>query len=229
MKRHVLITFLFACFLLGGCFYSRGQTKVARIWGSYYYSATDSLSGIKLDLNKNGTFFYTAGGDIESMHSLGKWILRKDTLVLNSSIDRNAIPISVKEQKADTLKDRMVISLQNSIDGEVVEAIIRLNSDTTTECIPLFGTGCDHKLGAIKNFRVDFNNGTYSKWYEVKNKMANLIKIIVNIKEITAMPIVNQRYLYRNGKLYNTPPIEVTELDRDGNLVKREIILEKQK
>lgn len=229
MKRHFLITFLFASFLLGSCFYSRGQIKVAKIYGSYCYSGTDSLSGITLDLNKNGTFFYTAGGDIESMHSSGRWILRKDTLVLNSLIDRNAIPISVKELMVDTLKDRMVISLQNSVDGEIVEAIIRLNSDTTTECIPLFGTGCDHKLGVIKNFRVDFNNGTYSKWYEVKNKMANLIEIIVNIKQVTAMPIVNQRYLYRNDKLYNTPPIEVTELDRDGSLVKREIILEKRK
>lgn len=229
MKKYTLIILLFINYLFSSCFCLQAQNMSSKICGSYYYTAADSLSGVRLSVNKNGTFSYTAGGDIQSANSYGKWIMKKDTLVLNSSIDRNAIPITVEEIMVDSLSGRVILNLQNVLDGDIIGGIIRLNGDTTKECIPLFLTGCSHDVGTIKNFRVDFINGTYSRWYDLKNLKANLIKITSDVRDIEAMQIVNQKYLYRNGKLFPTPSVRVTELNKDGNLVKREIVLDKLK
>ncbi len=233
MKTRILTILLSSvCISSLSCAQSLRSEKASKIIGNYSYTATDSLSGIRLELNSDGHFKYSVGSDMQVMHSYGNWVLQKDTLTLNSSIDKEKIPVSIKEEIVDSLKEYIQIALVSNLDGEIMEdATLNFNNDTTTECIPLFGAGCNRKIGSVDNLCIRLNNGISSKWIRLKSKKANLLKITVDVHGMLGsyLFLVNQKYLYKNGNLYVLPITQITELDiRNGGTVKREIILQKK-
>lgn len=226
--RIAIYLVLTICICTSSCAQSLRPSEVT---GRYKYISTDSLSGIRLELTKDGMFQYSAGGDVQTMYSSGKWKLNKDTLIMNSSIDRKNIPIAVKEEIVDSIRTNVKVELVQNLDGEALEnAVFRFNNDTLNECVPFFESDCGLKIGSINNLRVELNNGVSSKWVELKNKRANLLKVTVSIHGMLGsyLFLVNQRYLYKNGSLYPLPITQITELDlRKGETVKREVVLQK--
>lgn len=207
------------------------SNKVADISGKYNYVATDSLSGMTLNINKDGSFSYSVETDVSTMHTSGRWSLIKDTLIINSSIDQKNIPISIKEEAVDSIGTNVRIELPYNLDGEAMDdAAFNFNNDTTQACIPFWNPSCNIKIGSIHSLRLELSNGVSSKWITLKNKKANHLMVTVNIHGTLGsyLFLTNEKYLYRDGKLYPLPIIEVTEYDmRSGKEVKREVVLEK--
>jgi hypothetical protein len=231
MKINIsLVLLLSICIPSLSCAQLLKPKTLSRVIGKYNYVAADSLSGIRLELNKDGNFLYSAGGDLQTMYTSGKWSFNRDTLIINSSIDKKNIPIVVREEIVDSIKTNIRVELVRNLNGESMDdAVFRFNSDTTKECIPFLESGCDIKIGSIDNLRIELNNDVSSKWIRIKNKKTNLLKVTVGIRDTLGsyLFLVNQKYLYKNGKLYPLPITQITELNRSGEQIKREIALQK--
>jgi hypothetical protein len=204
MKSIIIV----ALFLLPG-FLANAQNKkgkfkkVNSIIGKYRYLSQDKLSGITLTLNPNGTFDYDIGGDLVTYHSKGKWKKSKDTLILNSSLVKENIPLSITEEVVDSIQDYVHFNWINNLDNDAINATLSFNGDTLSQCEPFTGTNCQPKVGSIDSILVWFSNGAKSRWFQVKNRRANKISVTVSVHDVLERYIYlkNEKYLCRNGIL----------------------------
>lgn len=202
------------------------------IWGTYRYLSSDSLSGMSLSINYDHTYKYYVGGDLFTNHSDGTWVLKRDTLILNSTLSKGNIPIHVVEDVIDSIKNHIAIDWIGNADNDALIATLLFNGDSVKYCDPLIGFNCEVKVGSLDSIKLMLGDYAVSKWYKIRDRKTNRLKVIVPVHDLLAkyLFIENQKYLYRNGKLYPLPITQVTELDlRNGGTRKREVILQKER
>ena len=116
--------------------------------------------GAQLYLSKDSMFYYCPPGDVGKWpETKGKWIVKKDTLILNSEYDEKFIKIvDVKYSKSDTSKYSVinVIYFENSSIAYTMEVYITSNNESLKDtlinlldAIPCFYP--PHNLKVIKN------------------------------------------------------------------------------
>ncbi len=202
------------------------------IYGSYRYQSSDKLSGITLDLNRDHTFRYEAGGCIATYHAEGKWILKQDTLRLFSSLKKKDIAIEVVEETVGFSKDTLTFAPIKNLDNEEIGVYLCFDGDTTKSCDPtlMFLTECELKVGSVDSFMLQFANGGTSGWYKIKNKLSNRFSITVPVHDLLIyyLFLEGEEYLFKNESLYVLPITNLVEWDQQWNEVKRTLILEKQ-
>lgn len=177
-----------------------------KIIGEYKYSDSTFNAGMHsyLTLLKSGVYKYESGTHLQVYHSQGTWKLKGDTLILNSFINAQNIPITLRAKKVDSIKDEIVFGLVKNLDGEIMNASLFFDNDTTKSCDPLMEKGCTRKVSSsIKSFKVQFNGNASTKWYKLKRGKANLIEITANVHDVLALYLFfeNEKYVLRNGSL----------------------------
>ena len=191
----------------------------AHVEGIYRYLDKDSIAGIRLELNRDGTFKYLSGGDLQSVHSSGTWKLKGDTVIINSAIDAENIPVTIKEKRIDSLKNRLTFAPIKNLDGEIVDALLYFNKDTASLCDPVMENGCIKKVGSVKSVKIEFTNEASTKWYKLKSKKANLIEVTANVHDFLALYLYfkNEQYLLKDGTLQYIPKDNTSK----GEVLKR--------
>jgi hypothetical protein len=208
--------------------FAQKRSKIEQaIIGNYQYLSSDKLSGQSLELGSDHTFKFYSGGDLSTYHSDGKWILKKDTLILVSTIQKDDIPVQVKEEVIDSIKDYIVFNWVNNADNDAMIATLSFNGDTSSICDPLIDYNCKMKIGSVDSILLKLGNNAVSKWYKVRNRNLNKIKITVPVHDVLAkyLFLEGERFLFRNGNLY---PVK-NAYSTDMKTVKRRIILKRDK
>ncbi|WP_118977022.1 hypothetical protein [Taibaiella koreensis] len=179
---------------------------IEKVSGEYLVtdSTFDAGAHSRLSLFKNGQYKYETGTHLQIYHSYGVWKLKGDTVILNSSIDEENIPIMIKESKIDSLNESIVIALVKNLDGDIMDASFKFNSDTTLVCDPLLQDGCLRKAGSIRNIKISFSSRASTKWYKIKNRKANLIEVIANVHDVLSLYLFfrNEQFFLKNGNLF---------------------------
>jgi len=115
------------------------------------YCKTEKFAGICLQLKIDSNYLYSQGTDIHTSTSNGIWKIKKDTLILNSSIQKNNLAISIQEitsQKSDSL---VFIEIPTNLSNDLMpDATIYINDDTLKHCMPAFINDCRFLKRAIK-------------------------------------------------------------------------------
>lgn len=177
-----------------------------KITGEYIYTDSAFNTGLhsRLNLFENGSYKYETGTHMQVYHSDGTWKLKGDTVVLNSSIDAENIPISIKEKQVDSLKDHLTFDLVKNLDGEIMGAVLQFNKDTSVSCDPLIENGCVKKVGEVNSVKVQLTTEASSKWFPLKNKKANWIEVTAEVHDLLGLYLFtkNDKYLFKDGALH---------------------------
>lgn len=225
---------LMALFFLPVTLFAQKQSlrkNGVRIYGNYSYLSAGKLSGMTLEIKPDHTFNYWTGGCIETYHANGKWTLEHDTLRLFSALLQDDIPVRIEEQVVDSIKGNITFSLIQNLDHEVMGAFLYFNGDTVSAYDPQLIMDFEMKTGSVDSIQVRFMNGAKSAWYKLRNKSANRLRVTVLVHDLLVyyLCLRDEKYLYKNDRLYVLPEVELTEPDMDGATVKRPLALEKQR
>lgn len=217
--RNTTSLFILSIFFL---FNSSFKTKAKKkdIVGEYQFNSDSWIANVRLILKADGTFFYNSGGDLMTYNSNGNWTIKEDTIVLNSNLRKNEIPIKVVESRIDTNENFIHWSLVKNTKGDALTATIALNCDSNNTCEPLMYTNCKSDIGTIDSFYILFDNSK-SVTYYIKNKKSNKIDITTLIDHTLWQYqfLVNEQFIMKNKKLYR-----VSQSSQNGY----DIILSKQ-
>jgi hypothetical protein len=147
------------------------------------YCKTEEYSGICLELRADHTYLYSSGTDLHTDSSSGKWQFNKDTILLNSSIQKNDLPISIEEVISKNSESLIFIPILKNFSKDLVkDAIIYVNEDTAKYCMPVFKNDCKFVKGSVNKIRIVLSNNISSKWYSLNDSNCDTLKITVNTK-----------------------------------------------
>jgi len=149
--------------------YSQGE----KIWRIYEHSEFEDNQVIQLFQNKR--FQYNTSGTSYQRFYVGKWLINKDTLILENGIDLQNIPIVIKYMK-DSFKDTTDLLrsfnkgpflMPRNRKGQLFrDADISINNDSIRYS-PFFDTTFGN-YKKIDSIRIDFGGGFVTKWVKVK-------------------------------------------------------------
>ena len=179
------------------------EDKSNKIIGKYEYNAKGHYGIIKLSLFSNGVFRYELALFNKDVFSEGKWIQKKDTLILNSTITNNHIPIKlIYSNDSSNLIDGFKIAIVRNLKGDYLrDGMVNINNDSI-KCVPEGGF-CTVKYETIDSLKIVFENGLYSNWIKVTGKKYASIIPIVQTKFLIASyePLDNRKYLFLKSRL----------------------------
>ena len=137
---------------------------------SLKYSHEEEGAGVvQLLLKTDGTFLYNKNTSADQQISEGKWVLKKEYITLNSTLQKNNIPIKLNYgNNGDFVDDLNIAVVKNIRNLPLTDAFVFVNNDST-KCLPLMGR-CNCLFKTIKKVKVVFENGLSSKWISVKKK-----------------------------------------------------------
>jgi len=173
------------------------------VFASYQYRSPDGLAGTFIKLKYDKSFSYFTGTDIQQSFSSGKWEIIKDTLILNSFIKKDDIPIAMREMRVAP-KDSLVVDWVKDLNGDIVkDATVFFNGDSVLSCMPVFDE-CKVKAGSVKKIKLAFSNNCTTKWYGLKDIASNRIEPILNIDFPLNKYVflTNRKYLIRKSGIY---------------------------
>ncbi len=211
----ILVSLFHPLFVLGN------NKRTQNIVGDYQFNSNNWLASVRVILNNDGTFLYYSGGDLVTYNSSGRWMLKGDTIVLNSDLLKNAIPIRVIESHIDSNENYINWSFISNNKGEPLNATIVLNCDTSNICEPFMYTNCNQNIGSIDSFYILYDNNIKSDIYYIKNKNCNKIDIVTLIDHTLWQYqfLEDEKFIFKNNKLFR-----VSKSSKNGY----DIVLEKQ-
>jgi hypothetical protein len=192
-----------------------GQALLAAKDSIYAYYINTAPGGLALEsitFKKNHTFTYLSGNDIQQISTKGTWKKIKDTFIVNSFVQRNNLPISIREFN-DAASDTLIFDWVKNPNGDIMKgASIFINGDTTKGYMPVLDE-CRFVKGTVKKIRLTFDNSTSSKWYYLENRNAARVAVTINVNE----PLVEyiffhqMKFLVRQDRLYRLNEIKDME------------------
>jgi len=149
-----------------------------------------------------------AGSDLEQSFSNGIWEFRKDTLILKSGLDKNNIPLLIREYKGEK-KDSLSIAWMTNQNDEVVKDVMFFYNDSIQNCMPVFDE-CRFRSGTIKRIKAVFSNNLYSRWYTIKDAAVTYIEPVLPLDFSLDKYIFlkNKKFLLKKGGLYELKEVK---------------------
>jgi len=148
----------------------------------YKYEYNETYYHIQLLLYKNGLYKYVLRGCIRALFSEGKWAIKDGILLLNSSISKNAVPVSVSYSDTGRIVNGSNIVIVANRKGRLrTDVLVNINVDSV-KCLP-FGGGCVGTYSTIDSLRLLFDNEFSSKWMKVKDVPDKNIYITVEVDQ----------------------------------------------
>jgi hypothetical protein len=203
-KINLLLAFF--CFFFTN-FYVTGQDlirckltdreKKNKVAYSYVYNASEHYGVIKLSLYKSGLFYYTLSSFNRDVFSEGKWIRKKDTIILVSNIRNGHIPIKLNySNDTSNLINKFRVGIVKNLKGEyLTDGLVNINNDSI-KCVPEGGF-CTAVYQSIDSIKVVFENGLSSGWVRVDNKDSWLILPIVQTNFLISAYVSLENRKYR--------------------------------
>lgn len=145
----------------------------------YVYYSEDSLGIISLDLGTNGSFEYHMSTDLWHKHSNGKWTIKHDTIVLNSGLQKNHLPVKIKRYRKSDLTGQIHFGWVVNQRGDILkDAQIFFNNNGGVYCMPTL-EDCRVPIDSISTLKVMFSENVSSDWIAIKAKQNDSISLIV--------------------------------------------------
>ena len=179
-----------------------GIDKKNGAFRKYVYECSDSYCYISLTLYKTNKFRYVLKTFNRNVFSTGKWSRNNDTLILQSFIQRNTVPVKLIYSNDTTgLINNFKIAIVRNNRGELMtDGMIKINSDSI-QCLPLGGF-CDRVFTSIDSIKVFFENGLTSGWIKVANNgFSKLIPVVQIDFLISSYILINRRYKISDSSL----------------------------
>jgi hypothetical protein len=178
------------------------------IYAKYVFVSHSDEGSITLVLKKNNTYSYTLDNHLESFFSSGNWIIRKGALILNSFIQKDNLPVTIKEKKLISSSEFLEIDWVKNLNSDVVkDAQILINGDTSNTCMPVFKNDCRIKREGLTSILIRLSNNIISKWQNIKSTSSTNIEITVNITFPLSTYIFfnKEKFIILGEKLYVVP------------------------
>jgi hypothetical protein len=172
------------------------------LFAVFNYLTPDGYGWIRIELMVNKTFVYTRGACMDHFFSNGHWKIKKDTLILNSDMQKNNIPVMIRESKAET-RDSLYIGLATDLSGYLVKDAGFFYNDSIKSCMPAFDE-CRFYKGTVKRIKATFSNGLSSDWYTIKDPSTTYIEPVLNLNFALDRYffLTNNKYLVQGKGLY---------------------------
>lgn len=212
MQVLVSIIFYSLIFINGSCVVTKTvQPRIAAtsdsVYAEYRFISPYKNGFESIVLKKDKTYNYVLENHIQHFSSAGKWEIRKDTLVLNSAVQKNDLPIIVKEDSIYNNAEYLQIDWVKNLQGDVMhDATIFINGDTSKSCMPVFENSCKIKKGDLKSLQIQLSNNVTSQSYTLKSTNTNHLTITVYLNYSLGMYIFfsNDKFIISGKKLYPT-------------------------
>ncbi|MFC4262330.1 DUF5004 domain-containing protein [Ferruginibacter yonginensis] len=212
--KSLSIIFLFP--LLNLFYTNKKENKESKIIGEdifveYRYISPSNDGVISLILKKDRTYTYLLSNHLQRFSSGGKWEIKKDTLTLNSFIQKNSLPVKVKADSIKTSSEYLRIDWVKNTAGDIVkDAEILINGDTSKSCMPTFDSDCKIKVGELMQLKVRLSNNVTSKWQNIKSSRINHIEITLDVPFALDSYIFydKEKFILVGNKLYGTEQLK---------------------
>lgn len=177
------------------------------IVGIYNFLNEAQSESILLELHKNKTYAFSVHGDHYDYYSKGTWEKKGKTIVVNSSVQKKEIPVTITQGYTKSSSPYIQIDdIKNSTGFLFKDIEILTNNDTSKSCYANVGTNCKIKKQDLKSIQIRLIGNTTSAWHPIAlTENNNTIKMVVNIDFIPEfyMFFKNKKFIKRGKKLYD--------------------------
>jgi hypothetical protein len=188
------------------------ETKKDSIVAVYHFINKAQKESIALELYKNNTYTFSVHGDHYDYYSKGTWEKNKDTIVVNSFIQKKEIPITITQSYTKTNSPYIQIDdIKNSTAFLFKDIEILINKDSSKSCYANVGSNCKIKKEDLKSIKIRLVGNTTSAWHPIElAENNNTLKIMVDIDFIPEFYVFfkNKKFIKRWRKLYD-PDLDV--------------------
>ena len=193
---------LFVCSQDGNRQIKTSATGNDSLFAAFNHKSSDGYGWISIQLKYNKTFNYLSGTDVQQVFSHGTWEFKKDTLILSSDLDKNNLPLFLKEFKTKK-KDSLYIGWVKDLNNDVVKDATFFYNDTIETCMPVFDE-CSFYKGTVKRIKAVFSNNASSDWIAISDTSVTYIEPILglNFSIDKYVFLSNKKFLLTKKGLY---------------------------
>lgn len=214
MKLLLVASCIVFLFSNSSCTVSKGGSQEETTSDSTVYSFVNEAESetILLKLYKNHTYTFAAHGDHYDHSSKGTWAKKGGTIVVNSTVQKKQIPITITQGYTKSSSPYIQIDDIKNSEGFLFKDIeILTNNDTSKSCYANLGSNCKIKKQDLKSIQIRLIGNTTSAWYPIAlAENNNTLKMVVDIDFIPEFYLFfkNKKFIKKGGKLYD-PDISV--------------------
>jgi len=167
------------------------EDKDSSVFLEFIHRASHSYGIVSLVLKKDSTYFYSANTFTKHELSEGKWTIKRELLVLESSIQIDNVPAAISNETNGKFVNNFDVAVVKNIKNELLtEAFVLINNDTI-KCLPVIGQ-CNASFGKINRVKIVFENGMSSKWLNIMNDTRK-----IQLTVLTDIPIRNYVVMHK--------------------------------
>src|SRR5947207_8272440 len=205
MRQIVMITFLINGFY--NCF-SQDLIKVKllkedstnKVSERFESHAPGGYAGSELLLKNDNSYEYKVGTDLSNQFSSGTWKKKGKFLILNSSIQKDGLPIKIAYGSNGTFEKDFRIAVIKNIKGDFIPGFVLVNNDSN-KCDPSLGF-CNESFDKINRVKVLLENGMSSKWIEVEKPSEKIIlTLMTDVSMFKYVPMDDVKFNTRRNSL----------------------------
>jgi len=211
MKRIIIFSCIVFFFSSSACNVSKAgfETKAVKdsIVSTYNFVNESQTETILLNLYRDSTYDFAVHGDHYDYYSKGTWEKKTRTIVLNSTVQKKEIPVTITQSYTKSGSPYIQIDdIKNSTGFLFKDIEILTNNDTSKSCLANVGSNCKIKKQDLKSIQIRLVGNTTSAWHPIDlAENNNTIKMVVNIDFIPEfyMFFKNKKFIKRGRKLYD--------------------------
>ena len=177
------------------------------IVATYHFVNEAQSESILLELHKNKTYAFSVHGDHYDYYSKGTWERKGRTIVVNSSVQKKEIPVTITQSFTKSGSPYIQIDdIKNSTGFLFKDIEVLINNDTSKSCLANVGSNCKIKKQDLKSIQIRLIGNTTSAWHPIElTENNNTIKMVVDIDFIPEfyMFFKNKKFIKRGRNLYD--------------------------
>ena len=177
------------------------------IVATYHFVNEAQSESILLELHKNKTYAFSVHGDHYDYYSKGTWERKGRTIVVNSSVQKKEIPVTITQSFTKSGSPFIQIDdIKNSTGFLFKDIEVLINNDTSKSCLANVGSNCKIKKQDLKSIQIRLIGNTTSAWHPIElAENNNTIKMVVDIDFIPEfyMFFKNKKFIKRGRNLYD--------------------------
>ena len=211
MKLILILSYIVFLFSSTACNVNKAgfenQAIKDSIVGIYNFVNEAQSESILLELHKNKTYAFSVHGDHYDYYSKGTWEKKGRTIVVNSNVQKEEIPVTITQGYTKSSSPYIQIDdIKNSTGFLFKDIEVLINNDTSKSCLANVGSNCKIKKQDLKSIQIRLIGNTTSAWHPIElAENNNTIKMVVDIDFIPEfyMFFKNKKFIKRGRNLYD--------------------------